>query len=127
MAMIVALIVALIAAGIIAVFSFLFLGLPALKKFIRKRKEKKKKIKVSFGDTKKVINENAREILKNAPRITMDDLEKLYEETPYFVVDYDPETDELTSDIEGIKVEEVGGDLEEFFDENAEDGIVLFD
>lgn len=59
--------------------------------------------------------------------MTMDDLEKMCEDTPYFVVDFDSESGQLTSEFQGIKPKAVGQDVQRLLDEEAEDGIVLFD
>jgi len=124
----VALLVGLIAVlAITLIIKLIKLTLAAIKKLILKHKEKKQKQKVAFADTKKIIDENAKEILENAPKMSMDELEKTCEETPYFIVDYDPETDQITSEFEGIKSEIVSGDVESFMEENATEGIVLFD
>jgi hypothetical protein len=100
------------------------LTLPKLKAYLKSRKEKKARQKVAFGDTRKIINSNAEEILKNAPKMTMEDLERMCEDTPYFAVDMDIDTEEL-SDFTSIKTEEVGNDFDEFMDGNG--GIVVFD
>ena len=111
----------------ITIIEIVRLTLPKLKEIIKKRKEKKKRQKVVFGSTEKIIDKDAKEILKNAPKMTMDDLEKMCEETPYFVVDYDPETEQITSEFEGIKPETVEEDVKDFLDDQANDGIILFD
>lgn len=111
-------------AGIALIVTIAHLTLPKLKAYLKKRKEKKQKTKVAFGETKKIINENAEEILKQAPKMTMEDLERMCEETPYFVVDVDDVTEE-TSEFTSIQTEEVGDDVESLM--KAKDGIVVFD
>lgn len=121
-----AMIVSLVVAGLIvaAVITIVYLTAKKLKELIQKRKEKNKKSKVAFGETRKIVEENAKEILANAPSMTMDDLEKTYEETPYFVVDYDPNTDEV-SDYTTIKTESTDEKIESIMSQNG--GIILFD
>lgn len=121
-----AMIVSLVVAGLIVttVITIVYLTAKKLKELIQKRKEKNRKSKVAFGETRKIIKENAREILKNAPSMTMDDLERTCEETPYFVVDYDSETDEV-SDYTTIKTDSTDEKIESIMNQN--DGIILFD
>ena len=121
-----AMIVTLVVAGLIvaAVITIIYLTAKKLKELIQKRKEKNRKAKVAFGETRKIVEENAQEILANAPSMTMDDLERTCEETPYFVVDYDPNTDEV-SDYTTIKTEGTDEKIESIMNQN--DGIILFD
>ena len=121
-----AMIVSLVVAGLIvaAVITIIYLTAKKLKELIQKRKEKNRKAKVAFGETRKIVEENAQEILANAPSMTMDDLERTCEETPYFVVDYDPNTDEV-SDYTTIKTEGTDEKIENIMNQN--DGFILFD
>lgn len=119
-------IVSLIVTGLIVatVITIGYLTAQKLKKLIQERMERNKKAKVAFGKTRKIVEENAREILENAPSVTMDDLEKMCEETPYFVVDYDPTTDEV-SDYTTIKTESTDEKIDRITSQS--DGIILFD
>lgn len=121
-----AMIVSLVVAGLMvtAVITIVYLTAKKLKELIQKRKEKNRKSKVAFGETRKIVEESAREILANAPSMTMEDLEKTCEETPYFVVDYDPNTDEV-SDYTTIKTDSTDEKIENIMSQN--DGIILFD
>lgn len=120
----IALIILGIVAGIAIIVTIAVLTLPKLKSYIKSRKEKKQRQKVAFGDTRKIINNNAEKILQKAPKMTMEELEKICEETPYFVVDVDTDTEEI-SDFTSIKTEETGKKLESFMQRNG--GIVVFD
>jgi len=120
----IALIILGIVAGVAIIVTIAVLTLPKLKSYLKSRKEKKQRQKVAFGDTRKIINNNAEEILQKAPKMTMEELERICEETPYFVVDVDTDTEE-TSDFTSIKTEETGKDLESFMQRNG--GIVVFD
>ena len=114
-----------LAAGVTLIVTIAILTLPKLKAYLKKRKEKKKNQKIAFGDTRKIINNNAEEILqKSNNKMTMDDLERMCENTPYFVVDVDTDTEE-TSDFTQINTEEAGKDLDSFMQSNG--GIVVFD
>lgn len=122
-----ALILAAVISGlaIAAVLVIGYLTVKKLKELIQERKEKNEKSRVAFGETKKIIKENAKEIIENSSAMTMEDLEKVSEETPYFVVDYDPLTDEV-SDYTTIKPEE---GVDEKIDNmmNQSDGIIVFE
>lgn len=119
-------IVSLLVAGLLvaAVITIVYLTVKKLKELISKRKEKNKKAKVAFGETRKIVKEHAKEILDSAPSMTMSDLERVCEETPYFVVDYNPNTDEV-SDYTTIKTDSADEKIENLMEEN--DGIILFD
>lgn len=121
-----AMIVSLVVAGLIvaAVITIIYLTTKKLKELIQKRKEKNKKSKVAFGETRKIVEKNAQEILANAPSMTMDELERTCKETPYFVVNYDPNTDDV-SDYATIKTESTDEKIERIMNQN--DGIILFD
>lgn len=120
---IVALLVAAIAVA--AVITIAFLTAPKLKKLIRERKEKKKKAEVAFGKTKEIVRNNLGEILKNAPKMTPEELDRISDETPYFVVDYDLETDEA-SDFTFIKTDGTDEKIESILSQ-SDNGIILFD
>lgn len=119
-------ILAAIAAGVMiaAVVYIAYLTIKKLKQFIRERIERKKKSKVAFGETRKIVDKHAKEILANAPSMTMDELEQYCEDTPYFVIDYDPNTDEI-SDYTSIKTDGVDERVDELMYDN--DGVVLFE
>lgn len=119
-------IVSLVVAGLIVatVITIIYLTVKKLKELIQERKEKNKKSKVAFGETRKIVKENAKEILENAPSMTMEDLERTCEETPYFVVDYDPDTDEV-SDYTTIKTNGTDEKIESIMSQNG--GTILFD
>lgn len=115
-------IVAVLVAGLIAaaVITIGYLTVKKLKELIAKRK----KSKVAFGETRKIVEAHAREILDSAPSMTMDDLERTCVETPYFIVDYDPTTDEV-SDYTTIKTESTEEKIDNVLRKN--EGIVLFE
>lgn len=108
----------------VAVIVLVCLTVKKLKELIKARLERHRKSKVAFGSTRKIVNERAKEILAQAPSMTMEELEKVADDSPYFILDYDPETDE-ESDFTTIQAEDAEAKIEELFNEN--DGIVLFD
>lgn len=115
-------ILALAAVGAVAVITLIVLTFIKLKELIRDRI---KKSKVAFGNTKKVVNSNAKKILDAAPTMKMKDLEELSEdENEYFIVNYDEDTDEVT-DFTTIRAEEVEEKVENVLDDT--DGIIIFE
>lgn len=116
-----ALALGIIAAGIITI---IVLSIKKLKELLKSRLGCYNKSKVAFGSTRKIINEHAKEILENAPTMTMSELEDMADESPYLMVDYDPDTDEITNYVV-IQPEKVDTKVNELFEDN--DGIVLFD
>ena len=92
---------------------------------VKKPKDRVKKSKVAFGNTKKVVNKNAKKILDEAPTMKMKDLEEMSEdENEYFIVNYDEDTDEVT-DFTTIKAQEVEKKVENVLDDT--DGIIVFE
>lgn len=110
---------------VVAVITIAYLSRKKLKEIIRKRKEKNKKSKVAFGYTRKIVKKNAREILEKAPSMTMEDLERTCEEIPYFVADYDSNTDEV-SNYTAIKTDSIDKNIENII-RQSNDGIFLVD
>lgn len=107
----------------VAVVYIVYLTVKKLKELIQKRKEKNEKQKVVFGNTAKILEENARAIIAAAPSMTMDELENICDENPYFVVNYDPKTDEIF-DYQTIKTDGTDRKVSEVI---REKGIVVFD
>lgn len=103
---------------------FEYLTLKELKQLIRERLEQKKGIKVAFGETQKIMDEHSNEILEKVPLMTMDELKQYCEETPYFIADYDSNTDEI-SDFTTIKTDGVEQKIIELMLEK--DRIILFE
>lgn len=111
-------------AAVAAVVTLVVLNLPKLKKILKEHKEKKNAQKVAFGDTKKIVSENAEELLKSAPKMTMDDLDKLADEMPYFVVDVDEKQNHV-GEFVNIKAENTEDEVTKMM--NNTQGILLFD
>lgn len=111
-------------AALVRIIVIIFLTIIKLKSLIKERLERGEKSKVAFGSTRKIIDKYAGEILSQAPSMTMAELEKVVDDSPYFIVDYDPDTDE-ESDYTAIQAERADEKVEALFRGN--DGIVLFD
>ena len=114
-----------LAAGALAVvvIYITYLTVTKLKELIRKRKEQNAKQKVAFGKTSKILEENAKEIIEAAPSMTMDELESVCDENPYFVVNSDPVTDEVI-DYQTIRTEKTDERVSEII---KDEGIIVFD
>ena len=108
---------------VVAVIYIAYLTAKKLKELIQRRKERNAKQKVAFGKTSKILEENAREIIASAPSMTMSELENICDENPYFVVNYDPRTEEVF-DYQTIKTDGTDAKVSEVVKQK---GIVLFD
>lgn len=113
-----------ISVAVAGVIVLIYLNRNKLKELLTEHLQRKKKSKVAFGSTHKIVNEHAKEILAQAPSMTMAELEQVADDSPYFIADYDQESGEM-EDFTIIQAENVEDKVEEVFDEN--DGIVLFD
>lgn len=115
---------ALAAVAAASIIVLVYLNRKKLKELLEKHKKRKKDSQVVFGKTYKIVKEHAKEMLDQAPSMTMAELEQLADESPYIIFNYDKENDEM-DDFTIIQAENVDDKVEELFDEN--DGIVLFD
>lgn len=93
-----------------------------LKELIRARKEKNAKQEVVFGNTRKIFEEYGKEIIQSSPTMTMEELEELCDESPFFVVNYDSQTDEVV-DYQTIKTDAVDNRVSDIIKDK---GIVVF-
>lgn len=75
-----------------------------LKEYVLKKLKNRKNHKVAFADTKEVVDEYLKNKADESDEISMEDLEKMCEDTPFVaaVVDEEGEIDEY----EGFKAEE---------------------
>ena len=75
-----------------------------LKKKIQEKLKNREKHKVAFADSKEVVDDYLKNMANNATEMSMEDLERMCEETPFVaaVVDEDGEITEY----EGFKAEE---------------------
>lgn len=113
----------LVGALICDIIKIVLFTVKKLKELIRKRLEKKEKQKVLFGKTQKILDEQAKSMVESAPSYSMSELEETCETNPYFVVNYDEESDEVT-DFALIQPEEVESKIDEIIKDG---GIILFE
>lgn len=67
-----------------------------LKEYVAKKLKNREKHKVVFADTREVVDDYIKAKVENSEEVSMDDLERMCEETPYVaaVVDEDGEVSE---------------------------------
>ena len=80
-----------------------------VKGYIENLLKRKEKHKVAFADTREVVDDYLKKNAEQADEISMDDLERMCDETP-FVSAYVDEEGNVT-DYEGIKPEEVNANF----------------
>lgn len=107
----------------VSIIVIAYLTIKKLKELIRKRKEKNAQQRVAFGSTKKIVQENAKRMIDSAPSVSLSEMEHMCDENPYFVVNYDPETDEVI-DFQTIKTDHYEKNVSDLI---KEQGIVVFD
>lgn len=107
----------------VSIIVIAYLTIKKLKELIRKRKEKNAQQRVAFGSTKKIVQENAKRMIDSAPSVSLSEMEQMCDENPYFVVNYDPETDEVI-DFQTIKTDHYEKNVSDLI---KEQGIVVFD
>ena len=109
--------------AVVAVVALVVMGFLWLKDYIKKRLKEKENHKVAFVDTREVVDEYIQNKAKYSEVISMDDLERMCEETPFVSASIDNKTGEI-SDYEGVKTEEVESNLKSKIESN--DGILIF-
>lgn len=83
--------------GLLAVFSLIVIVAVAvisgkwLKEYVAKKLKNRKKHKVAFADTREVVDDYIKTKAANSEEISMDDLERMCEETPYVAAIVDEE------------------------------------
>ena len=94
-------------------------------KICEKMKEKKEHRDIAVVDMKTAtVQPDIKEQIDNSDEMSMDDLEKLCEDEPYFVAVYNEETDEVES-LEGFKATHVDENVKKLFRDKQ--GIIVFD
>ena len=93
-------------------------------KISEKIKEKKEHEKVIFVDTEEIINDYVKEKVEKSEEISMEDLEKMCEEKPYYTAIYDEETGEIREQ-EAYKPDEVEEKAKKAM--RDQQGIMVFD
>ena len=91
--------------AVVAVITIAIMCVKWLKGYIENKLKQKQKHKVAFADTREVVDDYLKNKAEQADEISMDDLERMCDETP-FVSAYVDEDGNVT-DYEGIKANEV--------------------
>lgn len=93
-------------ASVVSIFVLkeIILGFEWLTKHISERLKEKEKHKVAFVSMKDAVDDIIRKKIEEAEEISMEELERMCEETPYVSCLVDSETGAI-SDYEGIKAE----------------------
>ena len=107
--------------AVVAIITLVILGIKWLKDHIGKRLQEHRDHKVVFVRTESAVNEYIKDVNK-ATELSMDEFERMCEETPYVVVDMD-EDGEFT-DFEAIKPEKVEENLNKILEK--ENGVIVF-
>lgn len=94
-----------------------------LKGYIENRLKQKEKHKVAFADTREVVDDYLKNKAEESDEISMDDLERMCDETP-FVSAYVDEAGNVT-DYEGIKAEEVDANFKARM--KQQEGMLVFE
>lgn len=95
----------LIVLAAVTIIKILVMGGKWLKGYIENKLKQKEKHKVAFADTREVVDDYLKKQAEHSEEISMDDLERMCNETP-FVSAYVDEEGNVT-DYEGIKADEV--------------------
>lgn len=93
-----------------------------LVEYIQKRLEKNKGKKVIFADIRDIIDDDMKKKIKKAKTMSMEDLERMCEETPYVSAVYDEEMD-IVEGYEGFQAESVDTRFNQKMKEN--DGMIV--
>ena len=107
----------------VLVLKEIILGFEWLKKHISERLKEKEKHKVAFVSMKDAVDDIIRKKIEEAEEISMEELERMCEETPYVSCLVDSETGAI-SDYEGIKAEKEDAKLKAKM--ASERGVLIF-
>ncbi len=110
--------------AVVAVITILVLGIKWLVDFVKKKLKDREKHKVAFADTREIVDDYIKNKAENSEEISMDDLERMCEETPYVAANIDNETGEIT-DYEGVKAEQIEAGLKQKLEEK--EGMLIFE
>ena len=109
--------------AVVAIIHLLYLGMQWLKMKIKQRLAAKHAHKVVFGDTKAIVEEYLAEDINKRQGISMEDLEKMCEEAPYFTAEIDDKNN--VSEYEVYKADDVEERLEQKI--KARKGVIVFE
>lgn len=112
-----------IAIAAIAIITLVVLGVMWLKDFIKKKMAEKENHKVAFADTREIVDDYIKNKADNSDEISMDDLERMCNDTPYVAACIDNETGEI-SGYEAVKAEQVEAGLQNKLKE--QEGMLVF-
>lgn len=90
--------------------------------YIKKRLAKNKGKKVVFAELQDIIDDEMKEKIKASKTMSLEDLEKMCDETPYVSAVYDEENDTV-EDYEGFQAESVEDQFDQKMKEN--DGMIV--
>lgn len=107
----------------IFVLKGIILGFEWLKEYISEKRKEKEKHKVAFVSMKDAVDDTIRKKIEEAEEISMEELERMCEETPYVSCLVDSETGAI-SDYEGIKAEKEDAKLKAKM--ASERGVLIF-
>ncbi len=110
--------------AVVVVIKIVVLGVKWLSDFIKKKVKDREKHKVAFADTREIVDEYIKDNIDKSDEISMDDLERMCEKTPYVAASIDNETGEIT-DYEGIKAEETETIIKQKLEK--QEGLLIFE
>lgn len=90
--------------------------------YIKKRLAKNKGKKVVFAELQDIIDDEMKEKIKASKTMSLDELERMCDETPYVSAVYDEENDTV-EDYEGFQAESVEDQFDQKMKEN--DGMIV--
>lgn len=90
--------------------------------YIKKRLEKNKGKKVVFTELQDIIDDDMKEKIKASKTMSLEDLERMCDETPYVSAVYDEETDTVDG-YEGFQAESVDAQFNKKMKEH--DGMIV--
>lgn len=109
--------------AVVAIVAIVLMCGKWLKGYIEKKLKQKEKHKVAFADTREVVDDYLKNKAEESDEISMDDLERMCDETP-FVSAYVDEDGNVT-DYEGIKAEEVDANFKARM--KQQEGMLVFE
>ena len=108
----------------ITVLSIVLMCAKWLKNYISEKLRQKKNHKVAFADTREIVDEYLKEKAEDADEISLDELERMCEKTPFVAAYVNEETGEIF-DYEGIKADKVDSSFKAKMKQQA--GMLIFE
>lgn len=113
----------LIVLAVVTIIKVLVMCGKWLKGYIENKLKQREKHKVAFADTREVVDDYLKKQAEQSEEISMDDLERMCNETP-FVSAYVDEEGNVT-DYEGIKADEVNANFKARM--KQQEGMLVFE